>query len=91
MRYQSLVSDGSCTTGSDALYTIKYKVPVNRPKDEKYWAPVDLISAIYIRVLFFCNQACCQWIDGTRSSAIEELRNKVTAAVGQRQLEDFLK
>jgi hypothetical protein len=47
MRYRCLVSDGSCTTDSDTLYTIKFEMPVNRPKDEKYWAPVDFISAIY--------------------------------------------
>jgi hypothetical protein len=46
MRYLCLVSAGSCTTGSDTLYTIKFEIPVNRPKDEKFWAPVDFISAI---------------------------------------------
>jgi hypothetical protein len=51
----------------------------------------SISSVPYMTVLFLCNPACFQWIDGTRSSAIEELRNKVIAAVGQRQLEDFLK
>jgi hypothetical protein len=65
-------------------------MPVNRPKDEKFWDQ-SISSVPYMTVSVFCNPVCCQWIDGTRSTAIEDLRNKVNAAVGQRQLEDFLK